>query len=105
MHARWAENAERALHKIVTRIWRADDGQIVASFGYRFHSNLHMNRLGGLDARVQHSDQAMLFFNSREQLAELRLVCKLRSPHNLGCAFHVDLASLILPEHRWVPQS
>src|SRR5271169_4273084 len=46
----------------------------------------------------------MLFFNRRQKLAQLRLVSKLGRTNDLGCALHVNLTSLTLSEHRWVPQ-
>src|SRR5882724_7308769 len=104
VYARGTENAQRALHEIVSHVRRADEREIFAALGNLFYSNLHVHWLGSFDARVQHGYQTMLLFDGFEQVAQLRLAGEVNSAHHLRGAFDVNLTREIVAEDGRIAQ-
>ena len=100
MHARWTKHGQRALHKIVAGVWRADDGQIFSGGRNFFYADLYVDRLRRLDASVENSYQAVLLLDGSQQLTKLRLIGELGGADNLGGPFYVHLAGLAFAKHR-----
>src|SRR6516164_4162419 len=105
MHAGGAKHAKRTLHEVVARVARADEGEVFTSLRNFLDADLNENRFGRIDASVQHGDEPVFFFNRREQVAQLRLIGKLRSSDNPRGTLDVDLLAGRFAEHGRVAES
>src|SRR6202040_838231 len=91
VNARGAEYAERSLNLVVTRVGRADQGQVVPGLGDFLNANLDENRLWCFDAGVEDRNEAMLFLDSGKQFPQVVLIGKFWCSNELCSALDVDL--------------
>ena len=104
VHAHRSKYSERALHLIVRRVARRDEGEMLARVRNFVKTQLDVDRFGRFDAAAKQRDEAVLFLDCFQQLADLLLIREIRRGGDLRGAINVDFSLGAIAENAWVAE-